>query len=98
MGGCDSIVTTNLTVLGAISGSQIVTVCNGVTFMVGGMGYSSTGNYTTSLVVGSVNGCYDTSYNTLSIYQSPTITVTNNLSICKGQSTQLNATGSNNYS
>ena len=59
--------------------------------------YPSTGTYTTSFVVGTVNGCYDTSYNTLPIYQSPTVIATNDLSICKGQSTQLNATGSNNY-
>lgn len=59
--------------------------------------YPTAGTYTTSFVAGTVNGCFDTAYHSITINPSPTVMVSNDVTICKGQSTQLLATGSGNF-
>jgi phage-related protein len=58
--GCDSTVTTNLTVLSAITGSQTLTVCSGGSVTVGGTTHSTNGTFTDILTAGAANGCDST--------------------------------------
>lgn len=53
--GCDSAVTTNLTVRGAISSAQILTICNGESITIEGNVYNTTGIFMDTLVA--ANGC-----------------------------------------
>lgn len=57
-GGCDSIVTTNLTVDSPISTSQAFSICDGESVTVGSSTYSTTGIYTD--VFTAVSGCDST--------------------------------------
>ena len=59
--------------------------------------YLNTGTYTATLIVGTLYGCQDTVTKTISINQSPTITASADATICKGQSKQLNVTGTTSY-
>lgn len=88
--GCDSIVRTNLTVLGPLSQNLTVIKCAGETFTLNGTIYSVTGNYTEVLVGGSVNGCDSTIYLDLTVL-SP---ISSNITIieCFGGSYSLNGT------
>jgi uncharacterized delta-60 repeat protein len=54
-GGCDSIITTDLTVFGTNTASQNINVCNGQTYSIGSHTYSVTGSYVDTLV--SAAGC-----------------------------------------
>ncbi len=58
--------------------------------------YTNAGTYTTAFVTGTINGCYDTTYNTITVNPSPSVTASTDVTICKGASTQLLATGSSN--
>ncbi|MFY7885838.1 MAG: PKD domain-containing protein, partial [Dolichospermum sp.] len=60
--------------------------------------YLNTGSYTTTLIVGTLYGCQDTVTKTIIINQSPTITASADATICKGQTKQLNVTGTTSYS
>ncbi len=60
--------------------------------------YLNTGTYTATLIVGTLYGCQDTTTKTIAINQSPTITASPDATICKGQSRQLNVTGTTSYS
>ena len=53
--GCDSLVTTNLTVTPAITSSQSLTICNGQSITVGSNIYSASGTYVDTLIAGA--GC-----------------------------------------
>jgi PKD repeat protein len=55
------------------------------------------GTYNLRLVVGTVNGCFDTAYHTISIDPSPVVTATQSLDLCRGNTVQLNATGATTY-
>ncbi len=59
--------------------------------------YSSSSIYKTTLVVGTAEGCYDTTFNNITIHQSPNVKANDNLTICKGQTAQLNVTGALTY-
>jgi len=56
------------------------------------------GTYTVRLVTGTVNGCYDTVYHTVTINPSPTVTTNNDINLCLGNTVQLNANGALQYS
>lgn len=56
--------------------------------------FNQPGVYTVRLIAGTVNGCYDTVRKTITIALSPTITVSGSQTICRGNSVQINATGS----
>ena len=59
--------------------------------------FSRPGTYTITLQIGTINGCYDTTANSITIYDKPFISASNNQRICKEQSVQLQVTGSDNY-
>jgi hypothetical protein len=88
--GCDSTVTTNLTVAGAIVGSQTLSLCAGQSVTVGTNTYTSTGTYTDVLT--SVSGCDSTVTTNLTV--SSAIVGSQTLSLCAGQSVTV---GTNTY-
>lgn len=55
------------------------------------------GTYTLRLVVGTVNGCFDTAYHTITINPSPVVVATPSLDLCRGSLTQLTVTGAAAY-
>lgn len=73
--GCDSIVTTQLTVISPIAFSQSVSLCFGETIQVGSSVYSTSGTYTDILT--SVEGC-DSSVTTTIDVQLPIVTTVSN--------------------
>jgi hypothetical protein len=64
-GGCDSTVTTNLTVLPAMSSVQTLTICAGETLTVGTDTYSTSGTYQNILT--SIGGCDSTVTSNLTV-------------------------------
>ncbi|MDP2387902.1 MAG: choice-of-anchor J domain-containing protein [Bacteroidota bacterium] len=55
--GCDSTVTTNLTVSPAVTSSQTLVFCAGGSVVVGTVTHNTTGIYVDTLVAAAVNGC-----------------------------------------
>lgn len=53
---------------------------------------------TYSVAVLDINGCRDTGYVTVTVNPLPTVTISPNVTICAGNSTQLNASGGVSYS
>lgn len=88
--GCDSIVTTDLTVLPAITNSQTFLICAGDSIVVGSNVYSNTGIYTATLP--SSNGCDSTITTNLTVY-TPFIG-NQSFTICEGESITV---GTNTY-
>ena len=88
--GCDSTVTTNLTVMAPITGSQTLTVCDGQSVTVGTNTYNTTGTYTDVLMA--ANGCDSTVTTNLTV-MAP-ITGSQTLTVCDGQSVTV---GTNTY-
>ncbi|MCZ2299369.1 MAG: PKD domain-containing protein [Chitinophagales bacterium] len=70
-------------------------VTNGVTV---NNTYTSTGNFTATLIAGTVNGCMDTVSKSIIINPSPAVIASNDVKICKGQSVQISASGATTYS
>jgi PKD repeat protein len=60
--------------------------------------YPAAATYLTKFVTGTINGCYDTAINSITIYPSPVVFANADLTLCQGQSTQLAASGAANYS
>jgi len=75
--GCDSIVTTNLTVSPSITGSESVTVCDSYIWPADGNMYTSTGTYTATLA--SASGCDSTITLNLTINTVDTTLMVNDL-------------------
>jgi subtilisin-like proprotein convertase family protein len=88
--GCDSTVTTNLTVLPSANLTQSFTICAGDSIIVGSNVYNSTGIYTDIVIA--ANGCDSVITSNLTVL--PTITNSNTLSLCSGDSIVV---GSNSY-
>ena len=59
--------------------------------------YYTDGSYEVKLIVGTVNRCYDSSYQQITIHPTPSFTINGNTSICRGDSVTLSVTGNNNY-
>ena len=60
--------------------------------------FTQPGNYTITLIVGTLYGCYDTISTSIVINNKPIISVSSNQLICSGQSVQLIAnSNANNY-
>jgi gliding motility-associated-like protein len=59
--------------------------------------FNQPGTYSITLQIGTVNGCYDTTSTSITIYDIPSISASTNQRICKGQSVQLQVAGSDNY-
>ncbi len=88
--GCDSTVTTVLSVLPAASFAQSLSVCNGGSVQVGNNIYTTSGTYLDTLV--SANGCDSTVTTVLSVLPAPAFA--QSLSVCNGGSVQV---GNNIY-
>ncbi len=86
--GCDSTVTTNLTVNPAASSSQAISLCSGDSIIVGSSVYYSSGTYNDVLT--SVNGCDSTVTTNLTV--NPAIDVTTTLNIITITANQSAAT------
>jgi hypothetical protein len=85
-GGCDSIVTLNLTVKANSTGSISASICQGQSYLFNGINRTTTGSYLDTLV--NVNGC--DSILTLNLTVKPNTTGTISASICQGQSYLFN--------
>ena len=81
--GCDSLVTTNLTVLLLKTTAQNISLCDGQTYTAPDTVYKTAGIYTKHFKI--QNNC-DTLINTLNLTVYPKYTITNNLTLCNGQS------------
>jgi gliding motility-associated-like protein len=82
--GCDSVVTTTLSILSLPTGSDIASICNGDSLFIGGAFQISAGAYNDTIVAGGINGCDSIVTTTLTIMPLPTNAV--NASICTGDS------------
>lgn len=80
--GCDSIITTNLTVTGVINHAVNPTICQGQTYFAQGANQTTSGIYTDTLT--SVGGC--DSVITTNLTVTPSSVSTANPVICQGQS------------
>lgn len=80
--GCDSTVTTTLTVLPAITSNNAQTVCFGESYSINGNTYSTSGTYTD--ILQSVQGCDSTVTTQLTVL--PVLTGNNPQTICQGES------------
>jgi len=80
--GCDSIVTTELTVLPLASSTVAVSICDGESFFVGGADQTTSGTYTDTYT--SANGCDSMVTTELTVLPLASSTVA--VSICDGES------------
>ncbi len=85
--GCDSTVTTDLTIIPAPSSSQSVSICFGYAYEIGGSAHTTSGVYTDTIVSGL--GCDSIVTTTLTV--SPENAVTNPVTICWGESYTIGA-------
>jgi len=92
---CDSIQPYDVTFLPNYTKTVNVSICMGDSFQLAGTNQfvSTAGTYTSDIVI--ANDC-DTTVTTILSVESPTITTTNDLTICLGESTDLTATGTPN--
>ncbi len=89
--GCDSIVTTNLTITTPNTTTQTFNECDGFSVTVGTNTYNSSGVYTDV-----VNTC-DTMITNLTINPKPIVNLINNITITQGSSVTLSASGGGTY-
>ena len=59
--------------------------------------YYTDGSYEVKLIVGTVNRCYDSNYQQITIHPTPSFTISGSTSICRGDSVRLSVSGNNNY-
>ncbi len=78
--GCDSIVTTTLTILNHATHSQTLQLCSGEVAIVGSSVYSASGIYTDTLVGMAANGCDSIVLTDLTVNSAIDVSVTNNTS------------------
>ncbi|MGV3630979.1 MAG: T9SS type A sorting domain-containing protein [Bacteroidota bacterium] len=86
IGGCDSIIVTQLTVNPVYTVNNPQAICDGESYTVGGNSYTIAGTYTDLLQT--VNGCDSTVITQLSV--SPVYAATNPQTICQGESYAIN--------
>ncbi|RYY88664.1 MAG: PKD domain-containing protein, partial [Chitinophagaceae bacterium] len=55
--------------------------------------FTAAGTYSIRLVVGTINGCFDTALLTIQVRPSPAVSATADFDLCLGRSGQLNASG-----
>lgn len=75
-GGCDSTVTTTITMLAATSMSQSIEICQGASYTIGSSTYSTAGTYTD--VIPNAAGCDSTVTTTIVVNALPVVTATPN--------------------
>ncbi len=88
--GCDSIITTNLTVDTLIWASQSPTICAGDSYTVGANTYTASGMYSDTLAA--MNGCDSIVTTNLSV--TPSVSTSQSFTICNGQTITV---GANTY-
>ncbi len=89
--GCDSIVTINLTILPAPTGSETSTICNNESITVNGTVYDATNPTGTEVFAnGGVNGCDSTV--TISLNVLSAVTGSETSTICNNESIMVNGT------
>jgi hypothetical protein len=89
--GCDSIITTDLTVLPALTGGITQTICAGDSIVVNGTAYNTTVTGVTEVFTGiGPNNC--DSVVTVNLTVLPALTGTNNTTICANGSLVINGT------
>ncbi len=81
--GCDSTVTTDLTIAPAITGTQTLTICAGQSVTVGANTYTATGTYTDTLIA--ANGCDSTMTTNLNVNTIDTSVTLNGITITANQ-------------
>ncbi|PSK88845.1 gliding motility-associated C-terminal domain-containing protein [Taibaiella chishuiensis] len=86
-GGCDSIVTLNLTVSPYLTGTDVRTICQGQSYLFNGVTYT-TSNSTARDTLTTAGGC--DSIVTLNLTVTPYLTGTANITICQGQGYSFN--------
>lgn len=91
--GCDSIITTNLTVNPVSTGTDVQIACDSYTW-INGNTYTVSNNTDIHTIVGvAANGCDSIITLDLTIQNHPTVDATSNSPICEGEVLNLNATG-----
>jgi uncharacterized repeat protein (TIGR03803 family) len=88
MHGCDSMVVTSLTVLSPDTFIQYQSICNGRSYMINGMTYTSAGTYTDTLFTMGAYGCDSIVITNLRVWMADTFI--QNQSICTGQAYTIN--------
>jgi gliding motility-associated-like protein len=86
--GCDSILTTNLTILPNAVNNITLNECNGFSITINGNTYTTTGNYSDTITLGTTNGC-DSIVN-LSLNIIPAATFNQSFTECQGFSITVN--------
>ena len=82
--GCDSVVTTNLTIKPWATSSQTLSLCFGQSVTVGSKVHNTTGTFIDTLINAGINGCDSVVTTNLTI--KPWATSSQTLSLCYGQS------------
>ena len=96
MGGCDSIVTTNLTINQPVSFSQSFNECQGFSVTVGSNTYNSTGIFNDTLIT--MGGCDSVVTTNLTINPAQQVVILEkDTTICEDESLVLHAIGANLY-
>lgn len=95
-GGCDSIITTNLTYNANSTNSQTPIICSNETYTLpSGTAVSTSGTYTDTLT--NIYGCDSIITTILTVNPQPTTTISPNVTIQPGDNTSLIATGGASY-
>ncbi len=87
--GCDSIITTNLTIMTVDTVSQSVTLCAGQSLTVGSVVHTATGTYTDTLTAADMHGCDSIVTTNLTIRTIDTFSQT--FTLCAGQTVTVGA-------
>ena len=85
--GCDSIVSTNLTVSTVVTSTSTATICQGDSILLGGAFQTTAGNYNDTIFGGSSSGCDSVHTTTLTV--NPIIINSTSATICQGDSILL---------
>ncbi len=86
--GCDSILTTNLTIIPIVTNNLTLNECSGFTITINGNTYSSSGIYNDTITQGATNGCDSIVNLTLNII--PASTFNQSFTECQGFSITVN--------
>ena len=93
--GCDSIVTTNLSILPDTNSTNDITICEGDTIIAGGGIQTTSGTYTDTLVA--ANGCDSIVTTNLTVLANPTVIIDGKSSVSMCQEVSLSASGALSY-
>ena len=93
--GCDSIVTTNLSILPDTNSTNDITICEGDTIIAGGGIQTTSGTYTDTLIA--ANGCDSIVTTNLTVLANPTVIIDGKSSVSMCQEVSLSASGALSY-